>query len=297
MLKQLFHFLNPFEWVKAFQFAKKNAKFDKSTYDLELHLYSKILTNNMLHYGYFDNTTISAEEISIKQFENAQLKYAELIIDHIKDKSSLVLDVGCGMGGLSNMMKTRGLNPECLTPNRNQIAFINKTMPDVITYACKFEDLATNKKYSTIINSESLQYIDLNTAFEKVALITNDNPRWIITDYFRLNDSGINKSSHMLSDFLNSVEKHGWKIVFEQDITPNILPTLYLINLYAERFLLPIKHFAFEKLRFKKPKLFYMTKNIRARLDEKIIKETSSINPEMFIHEKKYLLFVLERSE
>lgn len=295
MSKQLFHFLNPFEWIKAYQFSRENAKFEKSTYDLELHLYSKILTNNMLHYGYFDNATMPPEEISIKQFEDAQLKYAELIIDHIKDKSALILDVGCGMGGLSKMMLSRGLHPECLTPNINQICFINKTMPDVITYPCKFENIKTNNIYGTIINSESLQYIDLQTAFEKVALITNENPRWIITDYFRLNDKGINKSAHLLTDFMHAVEKNGWKIVYEQDITPNILPTLHLINLYAERFLLPIKHFAFEKLRFKKPKLFYMTKYLRAKIEAKISRETSSINPEMFIHEKKYLLFVLEK--
>jgi hypothetical protein len=44
-------FFNPMEWVRAYRFNKRNAKFDKSSYDLELFLYSKILNNNMLHWG------------------------------------------------------------------------------------------------------------------------------------------------------------------------------------------------------------------------------------------------------
>lgn len=294
-LKPHLNFINPIAWYKAYQFSKENAKFDKSSYDLELYLYSKILSNNMLHYGYFDDVKIEPDEISIKEFEKAQVRYAELIINQIKDSENKILDVGCGMGGLSKMMVDKGLKVEDLTPNKNQITFINKTMPDVKTYNCKFEELNIDIKYGTIINSESLQYIPLQTAFEKVSNITTENPRWIITDYFRFNNDGINKSSHLLSEFIKAVETNGWKIIYEQDITPNILPTLKLINLYAERFLIPIKHFAFEKLRFKKPKLFFMTKDIREKLDAKLIKETAAINPEMFLKEKKYMMFVLEK--
>ena len=59
-------FLNPFEWIRATKFVKQNSKFDKSTYDLELYLYSKILHNNMLHYGYFEDTSINCEAIHLK---------------------------------------------------------------------------------------------------------------------------------------------------------------------------------------------------------------------------------------
>jgi cyclopropane fatty-acyl-phospholipid synthase-like methyltransferase len=90
-------FFNPIEWVSACRFQKKNAKFDKSTYDLELYLYLKILTNNMLHYGYFEDVSVQPETISLKQVEDAQVKYANNIIDQIIAKDAPVLDVGCGM--------------------------------------------------------------------------------------------------------------------------------------------------------------------------------------------------------
>jgi hypothetical protein len=249
----------------------------------------------MLHYGYFDNPNVSPIELSISDLEKAQTRYAEKIIDHIVDSKNPILDVGCGMGGLSEMIHKKGLHPECLTPNKNQIEFINKTFPQLTTYNCKFEEYQTAKKYGTIINSESLQYIPLKMAFEKVYNITLPQSRWIITDYFRISDSGINTSSHLMSDFLTEIKNSKWRIIYEEDITKNILPTLSYINLYVERFLKPIKHFAYEKLRYKKPKLYYMTTSLRESIDLKINKEVAAIDPNMFLREKKYMMFVLER--
>ena len=65
--------------------------------------------------------------------------------------------------------------------------------------------------------------------------------------------------------------------------------------MYVERFLKPFKHFAYEKLRFKKPWLYYLTNELRSSIDQKIIKQHASIDPEMFLREKKYMLYVLER--
>ena len=39
----------------------------------------------MLHYGYFEDVDVD-ETISIKDLENAQMKYVELIVEQILDK-------------------------------------------------------------------------------------------------------------------------------------------------------------------------------------------------------------------
>ncbi len=287
--------INPVEWIKAYNFHKRNATYDKSSFDLELYLYSNILRNDMLHYGYFENTEILADEISIKQFEQAQIKYADNIIDQVKDSSSLVLDVGCGMGGLSYRLAQRGMQVEALTPNTNQKLHINSKYPDIRVHHCKFEDIVTNEHYGTIINSESLQYIDMTKAFELVSSLLKPGGRWVIVDYFRLNTDGINHSGHRLEDFIQRIDSNGFKIVYEQDITRNVLPTIQLVNMYAERFLTPLKHFGFEKLRYKKAWLYYLLSDLRKNIDTKINKELASVNPEMFLKEKKYLMFVLEQ--
>lgn len=291
-----FYLFNPWEWFKAFRFAKKQSKFDKSDYDLELWLYSKILRNKMLHYGYFEDINIKSEAISVKQFEDAQLKYAENIISHVIDKDNPVLDVGCGMGGLSELLHLKNFKVEPLSPNRNQIEFINHNLSYLTTHNSKFEQFKSDKKYGTVINSESLQYIPLTDAFEKMDEIILPNGRWIIVDYFRLHNDGINKSAHLLEDFLNKLQEYNWTIKYERDITVNVLPTVSFINMYVERLILPIKHFAFEKLRYKKPMLYYMTHKLRESIENKVEKERASIDVEMFRNEHKYLFFVVEKT-
>ena len=295
MKKILLNFINPFKLFKAYRYHKQNAKFDKSSYDLELSFYSKILKNDMLHWGYFDDIHIPAESISVKQVEDAQVKYAENIIAQIVNREEPVLDVGCGMGGLSKLIHQKGFDVEALTPNSNQKDYFNIKHTEIICHHCKFEDLRTDKKFGTVINSESLQYIALDKAFENAEKILFPGGRWIITDYFRMKNDGINRSSHLLDDFLKSVEQHRWKIVYQQDITLNVLPTARLVFMYAQRFLLPVKDLALEKLRYKKGWLYYLIGDLRDSISKKITKELAAVDPEKFIAEKKYMLFVLEK--
>ena len=288
-------FYNPIEWYKAYKFNKANSKYDKSQYDLELFLYSKILKNDMLHFGYFKDTNVKAETISIEQIEVAQLEYAQNIISQISNKKDYVLDVGCGMGGLAKLMLDKKLKVEVLTPNKNQIEYISKKYESIVGYNCKFEEFESTKKYGTIINSESLQYIKLDDAFKKIDAYLLPNGKWIVVDFFRLNDMGINRSGHYLDVFKEKVSNFGWDIVVEQDITLNVLPTLSFANMYLERFLLPLKYFAFEKLRYKKAWLFYLTTKLRESIEHKINKESAAISVDKFLNEKKYMLFVLEK--
>ena len=296
MKKELSDCLNPLNWLKAYQFQKQSVNYNKASYDLELFLYSKVLKNDMLHYGYFEDVNQAPECISIKQIEDAQTKYAQNIIDLITNKTGNVLDVGCGMGGLSAMLLQNGFKVEALTPNKNQKQHIEQKYEGLVCHNLKFEDFMSDTKYSTIINSESLQYINLDVAISHINKYLDDKGQWIIVDYFRLNETGINKSGHFLNDFTSKIANQGWKISYEQDITLNVLPTIKFLNMYAERFLMPLKHFAFEKLRFKKAWLYSLTEGFRNSISKKMVKEFAAINPDKFLAEKKYMLYVIERN-
>ncbi len=245
-------------------------------------LYAKILKNDMLHYGYFEDAEIPPDNISINAIEEAQVRYSERIIELIKQKSLPVLDVGCGMCGLSNMLMKNGINVEALTPDENQKRHISKKYPGLTCHHTKFEPFSTETKYGTIINSESLQYINLDEAFAKVEDILLPGGQWIIADYFRVKTETVNKSGHMLNDFLGAVEKHGWEIAYEQDITANILPTLKFIYMYVDRFIEPLLAFGYEKLKYKKAWLYYLTDEIRESIGKKIDQEINSIDPYKF---------------
>lgn len=296
MNKVLKTFLNPVKLWKAYRYHKNSPRYDKSKSDTELFLYSKILNSDMLHFGYFDDINKEPETISIKDVEDAQIRYSEVMIEHIKDTEAPVLDVGCGMGGLSGLMRKKGLNVQALTPNVNQKRYINEKHDGLVVHNMKFEDLHIDDKFGTIINSESLQYINLDTAFEKVESMLLPNGRWLITDFFRIQDDTVNKSGHRMDDFLKSIEKHGWKIIHEQDITLNSLPTLKLVNMYYTRFLEPVAMFASEKMKFKQPWLYYLTQDFQGDVSKKAKKELAAVDPEKFVSEKKYMFYVLEKA-
>jgi hypothetical protein len=100
----------------------------------------------------------------------------------------------------------------------------------------------------------------------------------------------------LLSDFKQKIDEHNWTIVLEKDITAHVLPTIAYVNLYIERFLLPLKHYAYEKLRYKLAWLFYLSERIRNSIDAKIKKERRSVDPVLFVSQKRYMLFVLEKN-
>ncbi len=296
-MKHIYPFLNPLVWLKAYQFAKKNIKYDKSSDDNELHLYSKILTNNMLHYGYFEDIMIKPDNISFKSFENAQLRYAENIIDYVVDTENYILDVGCGMGGLLLLLYNRQFKVEGLTPNTNQINFIKRSYKHFKVHFSKFEKFEAVKKYGTVINSESFQYLQLQETFKKMDEIILPKARWIIVDYFSLTKKEDDQKLHHLDTFYKKAKDFNWHIIYQVNITPNILPTLSFINMYIERFLLPLKSLAYNKFRTKKPKLYYITKKLRGLIDKKINKEISVVDPFLFEKERKYMFIVLEKTQ
>jgi cyclopropane fatty-acyl-phospholipid synthase-like methyltransferase len=295
-MKNLFSpFFNPVNLLQAYRFHKNTGRYDRTVNDLELKLYSKILKNDMLHYGYFDDINTAPEFISIGLLEQAQNRYAEIIAEQILEKSLPVLDVGCGMGGLSNFLLSKGINVEALTPDRNQIDYIERLNHGLVCHHCRFEKFVSAKMFGTIINSESLQYLNLDATFRNVDRIINPGGRWIITDVFRIGEKSSNKSGHRIGDLLIMIKEHGWKIVFERDITQHILPTLKLLHMYVDRYLIPLSQYAEEKFTYKKAWVFYLTKNIRQAIADKCRKEILAIKPEIFLEEKKYMLYVLQK--
>ena len=288
---------NPLELFRAYRFHKNQKKHIKSSEDKELMLYSKIISNDMLHYGYFDNVDIKSDAISLRDLEKAQMRYIEKIIDQVSNRDDKILDIGCGMGGLSKILLDNGLKVESLTPDNNQKEYINSKYKDLIVHHMKFEDFLTNEKFGTIINSESLQYIDLNIAFTIADNILIDNGRWIITDYFRIDNQGINHSGHMHKDFLESIDKNGWDVVYKEDITLHALPTLKFAMTFINRFIKPLTIFINEKLKYKQAWLYYLTNESRFKIFEKSKAELAALDPRKFIKEKIYMFYVLERKK
>lgn len=264
--------------------------------DAQLKLYSKMLPSEFLHYGYFEHPNVAPERMSFLDLEQAQLKYAEIIIQNITDKERPVLDGGCGMGGLSRELKARGFKPVALTPDSSQVDYIRRKYPEMELTQCRFEeyDVVHNRhRFGTVINSESLQYMDLEQTTQVVKHVMHPTGRWIVTDYFRTGEAH-EKSGHHWQKFLEVVKESGFKVVVEQDITAHVLPTMAFGHLLARRLAIPFVEFIFDKIETKTQAIYFILEDVIREIRSKLADQIKVIDPSIFARDKKYMLVVLE---
>lgn len=265
--------------------------------DSQLKLYSKMLPNEFLHYGYFDDPQVQANELSFKDVEDAQLRYAEKILEQVMDKENPILDAGCGMGGLSREIKSRGWTPVAVTPDNSQASYIGEKYPNLELHHARYEDYPTEaqkNRFGTIIHSESLQYMNLDEALAINDILLKPKGRWIVTDYFR-KQSAFEKSGHMWEEFKKRIEKSPFKIVHHEDITANVLPTMMFSHLLAQRLGVPLVEFIFDKIETKNTALHFILEEVIDDMRIKLKDQLKVIHPDIFARDKSYVLLVLER--
>lgn len=290
--------LNPQKFSHFLSLLNKKNRIGRTYEDPQLILYSKMLHSGFLHYGYFADPNTAPESISLQDIERAQLLYAEFFLDHIGDKDSPVLDCGCGMGGLIDLLLQKNLTPVALTPDRAQIQHVKKKYPDVPLIEGKFEDMPVEDYmnfFGTVITSESLQYLKLDRALPVLDKILKPGGRWIACDYFRT-DQAHEKSGHKWEEFTNTLQENGWKITFQKDITPNVLPTLAYLDMLGSRFAVPVLTFALNKLEKKRPAISYLLEEVTDGLQTYGLDQLKTVHPETFAKQKKYMRLVMERS-
>lgn len=275
----------------------------------QLHLYSRMLPGDFLHYGYFDDPDTPAEEISFADLYRAQLRYAQKLIERIGAPAAPVLDAGTGMGGMLGLLGSAGHDVTGLTPDRIQVDHIRRAYPDVPVLCCRFEDTPVDRfkaYFGTIVHAESVQYMEPEGVFAVVDKMLQYSGTWIVADYFRVGDAdavararrraGANRSGWRLESFRNRVRAHGFEITDETDITDHVLPTLAFARLLADRIALPVLDFAHDKLRAKTPGLHYVLEDAAERARDAAVRSAEVLDPAVFAAHKRYLIMSLRRT-
>ena len=290
--------LSPKQLVHAAKL-QMNRKSHRHTYDdAQLALYAQMLPSDFLHYGYFDDVDRKPEDITLSDVTRAQNRYAELVLELAGDPSAPALDVGCGMGGLTKMLKARGYTPTALTPDRLQVSHVKATVPDVEVIRCKFEDLRTEDhphKFGTVITAESLQYLKLDKALPVMDAVLKPGGKWVACDYFHARPSE-DRSCHNWDEFVAKLTESGWRIAYQRDITPHMLPTLGYIHMWATRFGIPLMQFAFLRLRRKQPGFHHLFEGVLGMLQKLADENIKIIDPKEFAATKRYMLLAMERA-
>jgi SAM-dependent methyltransferase len=292
----------PEAWrVYRLQKDRKKALPERARHDPQLELYSRILRRDFLHYGYFTDPDVAPEAISLRDIEEAQLEYARQFLRHLRpeDRARPVLDAGCGMGGLSVLLRDEGFQPVALTPDAHQVRYINEKHANVPTLHCKLEELdpaAHRQRFGTVITSESLQYLRLDAALPVIEQVLAPGGRWLICDYFRKQPHANEKSGHVLDAFLEQARAAGWRVDVDTDITPNILVSLKYLRMLADRMLLPLVEFGVRKVRVKHPGWAHLLRDVLPQLEQKVHDGVEVIDPKRFAAEKTYRFLVLSRA-
>jgi len=288
--------LLPHHLYKVVQLQRKRKIAERVFEDPQLKLYHDVLPGDFLHYGYFDQPDINPLDMSINMIYRAQVRYGEKLAELVKDKVHPALDVGCGMGGLLRILNKENIPVIGLTPDAHQVKHLRNNYPNEIV-ASRFEDIHVDTYrdyFGTIITSESLQYLELPKAISIIDRILKKGGQWVACDYFRVGQAG-EQSGHNWIYFSQELEKGGFKITFQEDITPNILPTIAYVHHWASKIGLPLKDFLVGKLEIKAPGFYYAFSEALPRIEEKFNKNIATVDPEIFAKNKQYILMVIER--
>jgi len=294
----------PTELLAAFRLQKnrKRKARDRVRRDPQLELYSRILKRDFLHYGYFSNPNAEPETLSIRDIEEAQMDYAKLFLKGLdaSDRSLPILDIGCGMGGLSVLLAQEGFCPVALSPDEHQIQYIREKHPHIPTLHCKLEELSQAEhqgRYGVVITSESLQYLKLDQALPILNSILKPGGKWLICDYFRKQEASFERSGHVWETFLEEVQQRGWIVKQNLDVTPNILVTLRYLTFLAERMFLPLLDFGIGKLQTKQPGWAHLLRDVLPGVQESAAQSLQTLDADRFAREKTYRWIELQRSQ
>ncbi len=207
--------------------------------ELGLLLAQQLLDAEDLHYGLWDNTL----PVTIGNIAIAQQRYTDLILSAFPapNLSKIeVLDIGCGTGNMMAQLLDKGYRVDGVIPSCGLKKLVEKKLEKYKEisqiFSCGFEAFPVHgTKYDLCLFSESFQYIPMADSFLKLKQILKPGGTIVICDFFkkdiRTTDQG-NRigGGHLEADFYATVQKSGFVITRNEDITSQVSPNYALVN-------------------------------------------------------------------
>lgn len=271
--------------------------------DHVLKLYSETIRSSYLHYGFWDDPeSVDLETITLQSIKDAQARYIEHLASFIPESVSLILDVGCGIGGNTDFLLKKGYDVEALSPDDYQRkTIITKFEGRVPFYHCKFEKFSAEKKYDLILESESACYIKIDEGFKKGRQILNNGGYLLASDYFvyfrDTSKSTHLKSSHNMDQYLSIAKSNGFDLIREYDQTENTMPTLDYAKYFVERFLNPTMEYGINSANKNFPRISKLIGKIIGPKFREKKDQINLIDSKQFRKYRKYMIYLFQKTD
>ncbi len=202
----------------------KNLPFPLNVYAHALLLQEGSAT--YLHYGLFQDDKTSMQ--AAQQFST------DLLLARLPTPPCRILEVGVGLGTTFSLLTQRGYSVHGITPDAQQIAYIQKSIGEDASVTCQSLEgfNAQPESFDVVLFQESAQYIEPLVIFDKALDLLPPSGDLFIIDEFALKyDKAGAGGLHLLSGVVTLSERFGFELVEHIDLSAMAAPTLdYLLQ-------------------------------------------------------------------
>lgn len=206
--------------------------FKDLTFPLNVYAHALLLQEGKathLHYGLFQNNKTTLQV--------AQQFSTDLLMTKLPSPPCRILEVGVGLGTTLTQLNQRGYTVHGITPDAQQIAYIQKNLGSETSVSChSLQDFKAHpESFDVVLLQESAQYIEPLIIFNKALDLLPLSGDLVIIDAFALkhNEAGM-ESLHLLNDLVALAERFGFELVERMDLSTQAAPTLdYLLQITA----------------------------------------------------------------
>lgn len=259
-----------------------------------------------LHYGIWE----PGVEVCAANLRQAQEAYSKRLFELIAPPSIRILDIGGGCGETARALTDLGHKVEIIVPSRVMADRCKaNTGGAVPVHLMRFEEFESAARFDLCLFSESFQYIPVAAALAKAGSCLAEGGEILVADCFRsekffseFTDVGIVGGGHGEAAFREALSVSGFEVVFEEDITDAVAPSVdleqqlfNLLGFMAERFnedfslAFPLRH---RLLRF--GLRFLLNRRRLGRLERRLFGDFK--NASLFRRYNRYLVVKLKPS-
>ena len=200
--------------------------------DLGVNLIRFLTGRENLHYGIWPDGL----DVCAGNLRAAQEAYTKRLFTLLPEGALRILDVGGGAGESARELVALGHKVEVVVPSEYLAERCRENAGESVRINCaRFEDFSSGSRFDVCIFAESFQYIEAGAALDKALELLARGGIVLIADCFRteayyeeVGEFGLVGGGHRMKDFREALRSRPLEVVFEEDITESVAPSVEL---------------------------------------------------------------------